>query len=142
MKPTKNRVYCPECHRTKMLFVSEDKANTFLRFNTEEITEQNGKHPIRAYFCEACAGWHLTSVETPFETSPSEQRINEYNNQKEKIKQVKIEAEVELSHLERIFLRDLSESNRIKGVNLAREICRNYRREGEFFDEILKEAGR
>ena len=57
-------------------------------------------------------------------------------------KQVKIEAEVELSHLERIFLRDLSESNRLKGVNLAREICRNYRREGEFFDEILKESGR
>lgn len=96
MKPTKNRVYCPECHRTKMLFESEDKANTFLRFNTEEIKEQNGKHPIRAYFCEACAGWHLTSVETPFETSPSEQRINEYNNQNEKIKQAKIEARLNI----------------------------------------------
>ena len=57
-------------------------------------------------------------------------------------KQVKIEAEVELSQLERIFLRDLSESNRVKGVNLANEICRDYRREGQFFDEILKEAGR
>ena len=55
---------------------------------------------------------------------------------------VKIEAEVELSHLERIFLRDLSESNRVKGVHLANEICRDYRREGRFFDEILKEAGR
>ena len=57
-------------------------------------------------------------------------------------KHVKIEAEVELSQLERIFLRDLSESNRVKGVNLANEICRDYRREGQFFDEILKEAGR
>ena len=57
-------------------------------------------------------------------------------------KHVKIEAEVELSYLERIFLRDLSESNRVKGVNLANEICRDYRREGQFFDEILKEAGR
>ena len=55
-------------------------------------------------------------------------------------KQVKIEAEVELSQLERVFLRDLSESNRVKGVNLANEICRDYRREGQFFDEILKEA--
>lgn len=55
---------------------------------------------------------------------------------------VKIEAEVELSHLERIFLRDLSESNRVKGVNLANEICRDYRREGQFFDEILREAER
>ena len=51
---------------------------------------------------------------------------------------MKIEAEVELSQLERIFLRDLSESNRVKGVNLANEICRDYRREGLFFDEILK----
>ena len=57
-------------------------------------------------------------------------------------KQVKIEAEVELSQLERIFLRDLSESNRVKGVNLANEICRDYRREGQFFDEILREDGR
>ena len=57
-------------------------------------------------------------------------------------KRVKIEAEVELSQLERIFLRDLSEANRVKGVNLANEICRDYRREGQFFDEILKEAGR
>ena len=57
-------------------------------------------------------------------------------------KQVKIEAEVELSQLEQVFLRDLSESNRVKGVNLANEICRDYRREGQFFDEILREAGR
>ena len=57
-------------------------------------------------------------------------------------KQVKIEAEVELSQLERVFLRDLSESNRVKGVNLANEICRDYRREGQFFDEILREDGR
>jgi len=57
-------------------------------------------------------------------------------------KQVKIEAEVELSQLERVFLRDLSESNRVKGVNLANEICRDYRREGQFFDEILRESGR
>lgn len=49
-----------------------------------------------------------------------------------------IEAEIELSYLERVFLRDLSESNRAKGVNLANEICKDYRREGFFFDEILK----
>ena len=57
-------------------------------------------------------------------------------------KHVKIETEIELSHLERFFLRDLSESNRVKGINLAVEICRDYRREGRYFDEILKEAGR
>ena len=51
---------------------------------------------------------------------------------------VTIEAEIELSYLERVFLRDLSESNRAKGVNLANAICKDYRREGLFFDEILK----
>ena len=55
---------------------------------------------------------------------------------------MRIETEVELSQLERVFLRDLSESNRAKGVNLANEICRDYRREGQFFDEILRETGR
>ena len=54
---------------------------------------------------------------------------------------VKIETEIELSYLERIFLRDLGGSNRVKGVHLANEICRDYRREGQFFDEILKETG-
>jgi hypothetical protein len=28
----------------------------------------------------------------------------------------------------------------VKGVNLANDICRDYRREGLFFDEILKSA--
>jgi len=53
----------------------------------------------------------------------------------------KVETEIEFSHLERVFLQDLSEANRVKGVNLANEICRDYRREGRFFDEILKDAG-
>jgi transcriptional regulator with XRE-family HTH domain len=54
--------------------------------------------------------------------------------------QIAIEAEIELSWLEKVFLRDLSEANRVKGINLANEICRDYRREGRFFDEILLEA--
>ena len=32
------------------------------------------------------------------------------------------------------------EENRAKGVSLAGEICKNYRREGLFFDEILDRA--
>lgn len=55
-------------------------------------------------------------------------------------KHVKMEKEIEFSYLERIFLRDLSESNRVKGVTLANDICRDYRREGKFFDEMLHDA--
>lgn len=53
-----------------------------------------------------------------------------------------IETEIELSYLERVFLRDMSEANRMKGVHLANEICRDYRREGLYFDEILKNAAK
>ena len=43
-----------------------------------------------------------------------------------------------LSDADRETLRIESEDNRSKGIALADEICRQYRREGRFFDEILK----
>lgn len=52
----------------------------------------------------------------------------------------RIECEVPLSYLERLFMKDISEENRSKGVSLANDICKNYRREGLFFDEILDRA--
>lgn len=52
---------------------------------------------------------------------------------------VRVEKEIELSHLERKCLQKISEENRAKGVSLADDICRNYRREGFFFDEIIEE---
>ena len=53
---------------------------------------------------------------------------------------VRIEKEITISHLERLFLQEVSAENRTKGVSLANDICKNYRREGKFFDEILDEA--
>lgn len=53
---------------------------------------------------------------------------------------VHIEAEVELSYLERLFMKEVAEENRARGISLANDICKNYRREGMFFDEILDEA--
>ena len=52
----------------------------------------------------------------------------------------KIERKVELSWLERKCLQFVSEEKRIKGINIANDICKNYRREGRFFDEILDAA--
>lgn len=51
---------------------------------------------------------------------------------------VRIEREIPLSMMERRFLQDESDRNRQKGIALANEICKNYRREGNFFDEILE----
>ena len=53
---------------------------------------------------------------------------------------VKIEYEVELSYLERQFLKDVAGENREKATSLANDICKNYRREGLFFDELLDTA--
>ena len=53
---------------------------------------------------------------------------------------VRIEAEVELSYLERLSIKEIAEENRARGISLANDICKNYRREGMYFDEILDEA--
>lgn len=53
---------------------------------------------------------------------------------------VRVEKELPVSMLERKFLQDECEINRQKGIRLANDICKNYRREGKFFDEILGEA--
>lgn len=54
--------------------------------------------------------------------------------------EVRIESEISLSYLERLFIKNTAEENRTKGISLANDICRNYRREGLFFDEILDKA--
>lgn len=53
---------------------------------------------------------------------------------------VRIECEVPISYLERRFMKDIAEENRAKGVSLAKNICKNYRREGIFFDEIIDDV--
>lgn len=55
-------------------------------------------------------------------------------------KAIKVEKEIELSFFEKKVLRKVSEKNRQKGIELANEICKSYRREGKFFDEILDSA--
>lgn len=53
---------------------------------------------------------------------------------------VRIEKEIPISYLEKLFMKEVSEANRVKGSSLANDICRNYRREGLFFDEILDQV--
>ena len=55
-------------------------------------------------------------------------------------KAVKVETEVTLSYLERLFMKEVAEENRTRGISLANDICKNYRREGLYFDEILEKA--
>lgn len=53
---------------------------------------------------------------------------------------IKIEREVQLLWMERQALKKSSEQNRNNGVALANQICKDYRREGHYFDEILDAA--
>ena len=53
---------------------------------------------------------------------------------------VKIEREVQLLWMERQALKKSSEQNRSNGIAFANQICKEYRREGRFFDEILDGA--
>ena len=53
-------------------------------------------------------------------------------------KQIKVLKEYPLSQLELALLKDMSAERRKEGIALAEVIEVNYRREGKFFDEILK----
>ena len=59
MKP-KNRVFCIQCLRHKMLFESESKALNFINYNSDAVKGESGFAPVRAYYCSACGGWHVT----------------------------------------------------------------------------------
>ena len=47
----------------KIVFVSEKDAKDRIRKLSE--LKQDNKKPVRAYECEKCGGWHLTSI--PYE---------------------------------------------------------------------------
>jgi len=57
MKP-KNRIWCPDCNRPKMLFETERKANDFIKWNGEDLA--TGSETLRAYYCPSCCGWHIS----------------------------------------------------------------------------------
>lgn len=90
MKPTKNRVYCRDCGRPKMLFETEKKAKTFIKFNSEIIEAETGYAPVRSYYCISCNGWHVTSkIENYTNKSFTEKILDQYgkvNEMKAKMK--------------------------------------------------------
>jgi len=74
MKPTKNKIFCVSCKRPKMLFESQAKADNFILYNKEEIEEENGKAPVRSYYCRLCGGWHVTSSQSEVTKAKAERR--------------------------------------------------------------------
>jgi hypothetical protein len=85
MKPSRNKVFCQDCERAKILFETEKKADNFIKFNTEEIAEESGYGPQRSYYCLFCGGWHITSIKDKIGISRKEQVFEQYRQEKEKI---------------------------------------------------------
>lgn len=54
---------------------------------------------------------------------------------------VRIEREIPITYLEKKYLQVISEENRAKGVALANDICKDNRRNGKYFDELLEDIG-
>ena len=77
MKPTKNKYYCKDCGRTKMLFETEKKAANFIAFNQEKISQESEYAPQRSYFCLFCGGWHITSIKEEFGKSKNEKLLEQ-----------------------------------------------------------------
>lgn len=46
-----------------MHFETEKEAQMFLKYNGDEIYKETGRKPIRAYYCDVCVAWHITSME-------------------------------------------------------------------------------
>ena len=60
-----------------MQFASEKKALNFIKFNSEEIRLEKGYAPTRAYYCEFCCCWHVSSKDNVESVSYFEKRDKE-----------------------------------------------------------------
>jgi hypothetical protein len=104
MKPTRNKVYCYGCHRSKMLFESEAKANNFIKFNSDEIKDETGVAPVRSYYCAYCGGYHVTSCKSAeigkrFDRK-NQKEITQIHEQKQKKKKYSYKEELIENHNE------------------------------------------
>lgn len=79
MKP-KTRVFCSSCHRHKMVFGTKKEAEMFMMYNGDDINDEKGYRPIRAYYCRNCMGWHITSQEKIFDYDSVINIIKEFGN--------------------------------------------------------------
>lgn len=56
----KNRTYCPSAGRQKLSFETQRKAELFMSYLDPEDFK-NDDMPIRAYYCNSCVKYHVTS---------------------------------------------------------------------------------
>lgn len=108
----KNRIMCPDCGRQKILFESEAKANSFIKWNKDNI--ENGDK-LRAYYCPACCGWHISHQKYHKDMEGrTDKLIEAYNNQKKKHSEYEYQLIDELYN--KLIELDLHNRNDIKSL--------------------------
>jgi len=121
MVPTRNRIYCYNSGKTKMLFEDEKKANLFIKFNAEEIQSKSGHCPVCSYFCIACNGWHVTSrVQHPEYKSITERILENYSTVSRELKEFKI---LEEKQLDEFLNHQVKITNQISNFEKVMETC-------------------
>ena len=96
MKPIRNRFFCEDCGRVKMLFETQKKADTFMEFNSKEIVEETGYKPERSYYCAYCGGWHVTSNKEQLDIkSRTEKVLDSYKQEKKQKTELKIKKQIQ-----------------------------------------------
>lgn len=94
-----------------MVFESQAKADNFIRYNREDIEEENGRAPVRSYYCKLCAGWHVTSKASKAVKVLSDRRderlleeVDEYAKSNEEIHPYLTKADEQLSEAEQMIV--------------------------------------
>ena len=110
-----------------MVFESQAKADNFIRYNKEEIEEENGRAPVRSYYCKLCGGWHVTSKMSEavmFSSDKRDERImaevDEFSKSHEDIQPYLMEADEKLKVAELMILQGR--------INEAEQLLRDWRK--------------
>ena len=76
---------------TKVYFIDEENANFYIeKLNKTSVRKLK---PIRAYLCDKCLSWHLTSIES-YENMQLVYKERQINNLKSKV--LHLEKEIEI----------------------------------------------
>ncbi len=135
-----NRIYCPASRKNKVLFESEKAADNFIKYNADDIREQNGYAPIRSYYCPICGGWHVTSRPDEFvfkdHMSHAEYVLKVLNNMSDNT--IIPEGNYEkLQNLHNMFLHNYKSTDLDKMIEIYEEMIELTNRES--FDETEEE---
>lgn len=146
MKPTRNRVMCPDCGRPKMLFESMEKAQRFIEWNGNDLPY--GGESLRPYHCPACCGWHISHREyRERKRNKTDKLIEAFHmdveNRKKKLEKA---SEAYLREAERIFKDIPDEAKDLKTKKEFKAYIKEYFQNGgitdqggRIFSELVKE---